>query len=317
MAKAKRAAKTINAKRASRPKSGSRATSAKTSAVINRAAKTTNALSSSTSAAAMAVIIQPPLAPEISWEDAVAEGKRLVAEGKRLVVMADKNDWRLTALAHQVVKKYGENKLSKFASEIGISHCAVKRRRTTYRNWEEILKGDPGLLFSLSYSVARALETHPDRERLIKANPQMTKREAVRLMKAYRDPESEMRETQRLWKNLLLRAGKAITDENFLNLDRQILLGVVEPTMLSTLRDAGEALIRLADGLENYSNPRTKSHSTALLPDGPAQAEQHRLLGRDVEHDGRVPSPQPGLCQLLCGKRRWYATGVPGRSALP
>jgi hypothetical protein len=156
MAKAKRATKTINAKRASRPKSGSRATSAKTSAAIKtppaskakRAAKTTNALSSSTSDAAMAVIIKTLPAPKISWEDAVAEGKRLVAEGKRLVAKAeqmvataDLYDWRLIELADQVVANHGENTLARFAREIGLAHCAIKRRRSTYRNWKEILKG--------------------------------------------------------------------------------------------------------------------------------------------------------------------------------
>ena len=67
-----------------------------------------------------------PPAPEISWDDAVAEGKRLVAEGKRLdtegkrlAVAVDKNDWRLAELADQVVKKYGQNKLGQFTSEIG------------------------------------------------------------------------------------------------------------------------------------------------------------------------------------------------------
>ena len=193
MIKAKRAAKTINAKRASRPKSGSRATSAKTSAVIKtppaskakRAAKTTNVLSRSTSATAMVAVIGTPPAPKISWAAAVAEGKRLVAERKRLVAegeqmiaTADRN-LPLTALADQVEADYGENTLARFAREIGQTPCVMKRRRTTYRNWKDIIKGDPGLLSSLSYSVARALETHPDRERLVKENPGMPKRDAT------------------------------------------------------------------------------------------------------------------------------------------
>ena len=161
MVKAKRAAKTINAKRASRPKSGSRATSAKTSAVIKtppaskakRAAKTTNVLSPLHIRHRDGAVIGTPPAPEISWDDAVAEGKRLVAEGKRLaaeaeqmIATADQNDWQLAELADQVVTIYSENKLAKFASEIGRSHCAIKRRRTTFRNWKDTLKGDPGLL---------------------------------------------------------------------------------------------------------------------------------------------------------------------------
>ena len=46
-------------------------------------------------------------------------------------------------------------------------------------------------------------------------------------MKTYRNkPESE---TQRWWKDLILRVGKAMADENVLDGDREILLEVVEP----------------------------------------------------------------------------------------
>ena len=180
-------------------------------------------------------------APEISFEDAVAEGKALIAS-------ADRNDWRLAELADQVDTIYGENKLAEFATKIGLAHCTIKRRRSTFRNWKDILKGDPGLLSSLSYSTARELETHPDRARLIKENPKMSKRQATACMKAFHNkPESQ---TKRRWNDLLKRAGKAIADENFLKLDPQILLDVVEPSMLATIRDGAQAWIRLADGLE-------------------------------------------------------------------
>jgi hypothetical protein len=192
----------------------------------------------------------PPLeAPEIDWDAAVAEGKRLVAEGKRLVAeanaTADRNDWRIAELADQVVAVYKEHKLAEFAAAIGLAHCTVKRRRTTYRNWKEILKGDPGLLLSLSYSVARALEKHPDQERLIRENPKMTKRQAEALMKAHdARPESK---AQRHWKDLIARAHKAMKDESFLDADRQILLKVIKPRLLNDLREGAKAWNRLAD----------------------------------------------------------------------
>jgi hypothetical protein len=149
----------------------------------------------------------PPPAPEITWEDAVAEGKRLVAEANQMIATADRNDWRLAELIDRVVTKYNENSLAKFAHDIGMAACTAKRRRTTYRNWKEILKGDPGLRLSLSYAVARELEKHPDRARLIKKYPEMTKRKAADLMKEYREtPESKI---QQEWKNLILRTAKA------------------------------------------------------------------------------------------------------------
>jgi hypothetical protein len=208
-------------------------------------------------------------APEkITYEDAVAEGKRLVAE---TATTTDRNDWRIAELADLVVTHYRENPLAKFASEIGLNHCTVQRRLTTYRNWKEIRKADPGLL--LSYSVARALEKHPERERLIRANPTMTKRQATKLMKAHhRKPENE---TQKWWKNMLKRSGKAMADESIVKAaNRQDLLKVVEPTMLSTLRDSIQTSIRVLDFLEKLFQPNMNDASddawNEASPDGPA-----------------------------------------------
>ena len=55
-----------------------------------------------------------------------------------MIATADRNDWALAALADKVDTQYGENKLAKFATEIGIARCTIKRRRTTYRNWKDI-----------------------------------------------------------------------------------------------------------------------------------------------------------------------------------
>lgn len=204
------------------------------------------------------------ITPEISWEDLVAEGKRLVVEGKQMIATADqmtatadRNDWRLAELADQVETTYGAKDLVKFAVEIGIAPCTIKRRRTAYRTWKEDLKGDPGLLSSLSYSVARALETHPERARLVKDNPGMSKRQATDHMKALRAKlESEM---ERWWKDMILRLGKAAKDETRLGEDRQILLAVVKQPVLSSLREAGQAWIRLADGLEKLFEPANEA----------------------------------------------------------
>jgi hypothetical protein len=211
----------------------------------------------------------PSPAPEmITWEDAVAEGKRLVAE---TTATTDRNDWRIAELADLVVTHYREHTLANFATEIGLAHCTVQRRLTTYRNWKAIRKADPGLL--LSYSVARELEKHPQRERLIKENPRMTKRQAAKLMKAHRGkPENE---TQKWWKDLLKRANKAEADESIVKAaNRQVLLEVVEPNMLSTLREAGQASIRVADALEKLFNPNANDASNdawnEASPDGPA-----------------------------------------------
>jgi hypothetical protein len=124
-------AKTRNATRRARPKRAAKTRNVP--AVIKTPpAKTRNAARSASSAslrtttAIASVVIETSPAPEITWEDAVAEGKRLIAT-------ADRTDWRLAELADQVGTIYGENTLAKFASEIGMSRCAIERRRTTYR----------------------------------------------------------------------------------------------------------------------------------------------------------------------------------------
>jgi hypothetical protein len=222
------------------------------------------------------------------WDDAVIEGKRLVAEmdatAKKRDETADRNNLRLGELADQVATVYKENSLGKFAAEIGMAHCTIKRRRTTYRQYKDILKSDPGLLSTTTYSVARELEKHPERGRLIKENPTMTKRQAAKLMKAYREkPESEM---QRWWQNLIKRTSEAEVDEGYLKTDREILRKVVQTVYLDQLREAAQAWIRLADGLEKlfkeestdeFASPMDwKSYSTnrrtnsTTLTDGPA-----------------------------------------------
>ncbi len=101
----------------------------------------------------------------------------------------------------------------------------------------------------MSYSVARTLEKHPDREALVKANPGMTKREAADLMKMYLNPDDS--EMKRWWQGLITRMNKAEKDEDYLGKDRQDLIDVIKsPVMLNRLREAGLAWIRLADCLE-------------------------------------------------------------------
>src|ERR1700722_18330454 len=64
--------------------------------------------------------------PTIDYDDAVAEGKRIVDRMD--------GDWmRLAELADQVGTTYGEQTLDKFAEEIGAVACTLKRRLSTFR----------------------------------------------------------------------------------------------------------------------------------------------------------------------------------------
>jgi hypothetical protein len=226
------------------------AAKAASSSVVRASAaiETPTTLSSSSSMVAL-IAATPADESKIPFHVAVREGKLLVGETN---ATADRNDWRLGELADRVEPIYGEKTLARFAAEIGQAHCTVKRRRTTYRAWKAI--GDPGLPLT-SYSVLRALETHPDRARLVRENPAMTKGQATRLMKAHRGDDKPQSKMEKWWSDLELRMGKAQVDEDYLKGDHQLLREVVEPTLLSSLREAGQAWVRLADGLEKLFKP--------------------------------------------------------------
>jgi hypothetical protein len=202
----------------------------------------------STSTTAIAVI-EDLSAPELSFEDACVEGKRLVEE---MNAKDDSVQWRLGELADLIEPKYGAKTLSKFAHRIGRAPCTVKRYRTVYRAWKDFLpKNAPGLRFP--YSVARELAGIVDRESresLIERMPTMTKSQAATFRKAHQNPESETEEIDRWWKDSIKRANKDLGDEKYLDVDRHILRRVVKQGLLKTLRNGGEARIRLADGLQ-------------------------------------------------------------------
>jgi hypothetical protein len=120
---------------------------------------------------------QTPDAELIAYDEAEREGKELVRQ-----LDSEWRQFRLGELAHRVKPVYGEGTLRKYAEAIGIVLCTLDRHRLVYRAWADILA--PGR--KLSYAVARALANHPDREAIIRENPDITKREAEALMRKYR-----------------------------------------------------------------------------------------------------------------------------------
>jgi hypothetical protein len=201
--KVKRAAKMTNA-----------ASAAKTKA--NRAAKTPKKTSGRRASASLMgttallpAVIQTPPAPEISFEDAVAEGIRLVDEMNET---DDRVQWRLGQLADEIEPedgqpRYGNHTVAKFATRIGLAPCTVKRYRTVFRAWKEFRqKSAPGLL--LKYSVARELAGLPDRESLIEKNPTMTKSQAAALRKELSKSKNETEEIRRWFLAMVKRANQ-------------------------------------------------------------------------------------------------------------
>jgi hypothetical protein len=189
----------------------------------------------------------------IDYEMAIVEGKKIVAQ----IESAKDRFMRLGELADAVGTHYGEGSLKSFAKEIGIAACTLARARSVFRAWPKEAPAPK------SYAVAQELQAHPNRLEIIRRNPDLTKREA-RQLRRRRDRETRSasdhlrEETKRWFRNAVRRADEAIRDAGVANSEvepelRQAMLEAVEPTLLPTLRDAAEALMRLADYLEQLT----------------------------------------------------------------
>ena len=77
--------------------------------------------------------------------------------------------------------------MERFFDDVGVG-CVGPRRLNVYRAYQDDFSA-PGP--KCSYAVMRALQTHPERAEIIRANPAMSKAEADAIMKTYwsADPE--------------------------------------------------------------------------------------------------------------------------------
>jgi hypothetical protein len=196
--------------------------------------------------------------PGIDFDAAVNEGKQIIAD-----LEASKNRWlRLGQLADKVEARYGETMLKQFAKEIGIAACTVARARSVFRAYDSNEAPAPP-----SYAVAQELQAHPDRFALIRNNPNMTKREARRHMRARKRAEQEVNPAGHMlannerWFGLLVKLSGEIQRQCGIvdsgiepELERSIRQAV-DRTLLPDLREAGALLIRLADRLEQIAAP--------------------------------------------------------------
>jgi hypothetical protein len=187
------------------------------------------------------------------WADAISEGKAIVAR-------AEIDQMRLGELADEVEPKYGSKTLANFAVEIGVAACTLKRRRDVFRAWKEI--SAPA---RLSFSVRQELATHPKRAEIVAEHPDLTKREARALMSELRGnqkpkapKDSAQDHDKRTLAELVSLATKAIGATEFVNQPltpeaRHDLRESIEPKLLETIRQGGEALVKAADFMQELS----------------------------------------------------------------
>src|SRR5271165_5026597 len=125
---------------------------------------------------------KPPGEPSvIDYEAAVREGKEITTQ----IELGRDRLMRLGELADGVEKGYGEKRLDQFACDIGMAACTLMRCRSVYRAWhvEDAPKEAPA---PKSYAVAQELQSHPRRFDLIKDKPNLTKREARKLVREHK-----------------------------------------------------------------------------------------------------------------------------------
>jgi hypothetical protein len=224
----------------------------------------------------------------IPWNDAVPEGKEIVAKIVAAERDIERYQWRLGELAAKVETKYDDRTLAKFAKEIGIETSTLNHYRTVYRKWEGKLppedKLPPGAKLP-SFTVLKELATVEERAELIEAEPKMSKRRAEvhKVLKDHPKREEIRRKYPDLtctrqardimrsydeggagngkgkdykrWFDALVKRCNEDTDEAAI-VDQPMdlgqlrdLLGGIEPDLLDTVKEAGEAWLKLYDFL--------------------------------------------------------------------
>ena len=109
--------------------------------------------------------------PPIPFDDAVAEARELQAKVEGI-------QWRLGELAARLEPTYGGKTLARFAEAIDVPFETLKMYRFVFRAYGgKVPRG--------TFSAAKELAKHPDRAKILEENPNMTSRDAERLVKEY------------------------------------------------------------------------------------------------------------------------------------
>jgi hypothetical protein len=175
---------------------------------------------------------------KIPYDEAVIEGQKLVS------AMTKDYQFELGRIADKLEPKYREQTLERYAEEIGIDHGTLKSYRTTYKAWKD-MPARPS-----AFSVAKALNSYPNRADIIQETHDITVKEAEKKMlewkkergtsKTRRKP-SKIRIIQKI-KEFLSETSELtgmiweITDPDLPNIDPSDLEEIVEALREASLR---------------------------------------------------------------------------------
>src|SRR5262249_52542142 len=110
--------------------------------------------------------------------------KTLVEEGKAASRKLGEVNWILGELASKVETRYGEARLQQYADDIDVKYAWLKDCRTTYLRWPKIASR-PAL-----FSIARVLNSHPDRLEIVQRHPHITKEQARLKVQQYKQEKN-------------------------------------------------------------------------------------------------------------------------------
>jgi hypothetical protein len=250
------------------------------------------------------------------FDVAVAECKEIIARIEARNEATGQDYDRIGEWADKLETKYGDETLAKFARAIGKSPSCVKRYRDVFRAFPGISAPERQ---SSSYSARKELATHPDRENIIRKNPNITKQEArcevsrhrgIAEAKAQETKEEAeaaeaLRETKKWFGDLVILANKirgvaqithqCTTDEQWCR-----LLDNVERQQLADIEGTGNTLIFLAELLEWLLNKHVSEDFADHLAKWMQQRERERqrrvvyseLKGRKHNAKRRATTPR-------------------------
>lgn len=120
----------------------------------------------------------------------VARYASLVKQGQVLLEEKVNKNWEFGELASRVDKDYGEDELGKFAKDIGVGKQFLIDCRNTLQKWPQ-KTGRP------VFSIAKTLNAHPYRFKIVEKNPDITQREARAKMKEYNQQQVAKEEEEK------------------------------------------------------------------------------------------------------------------------
>jgi hypothetical protein len=227
-----------------------------------QAKKQVSSLMSSTASACLELAADTSASPKvIPYKDAVRQGKEILSETSR-------GQLRLGEIADKLEPKYKDRTLAKFAADIDVAPCTLGRYRDVWRAWKDTAICAPGRKSFPPYAVLRELATLPNREEIIRDNPDITKRAAHDLVRnqggaakeklVVLGQEDDWLKHSRGWfkdfvavTNEVGRKAAGVVDlDNWTPQQRADLREVIDPALLEPIGDVGRMLIATEERLK-------------------------------------------------------------------